>query len=123
MIRLLNVLKNNWIPFSLFFLAVITALSLWPLKNLPPVPGSDKIHHMIAYAILMLPTALRKPRHWKFIGVFFIAYSGGIELVQPYVNRYGQWLDLAANIAGLACGFIFAKVITFLFPIQEHSDP
>ena len=46
---------------------------------------------MIAYAILMLPTALRKPRHWKFIGVFFISYSGGIELVQPYVNRYGEY--------------------------------
>jgi hypothetical protein len=22
-----------------------------------------------------------------------------IELIQPYVNRYGEWLDLAANTA------------------------
>ena len=27
----------------------------------------------------------------------FQAYSGVIELVQPYVNRYWEWLDVLAK--------------------------
>ncbi len=67
-----------------------TVLSLWPLENLPPVPGSDKVQHLIAYAALMFPIALRKPKYWPLIGLLFIAWSGPIELLQPYVNRYGE---------------------------------
>ena len=93
MIKLLTLIRKNWIIFTLFILLVITILSLWPLDELPSVPGTDKAHHLIAYAILMLPTALRKPNRWILFGLFFIAYSGAIELLQPYVNRYGEWND------------------------------
>ncbi|WP_258554539.1 hypothetical protein [Photobacterium damselae] len=41
----------------------------------------------------------------------FVAWSGAIELIQPYVNRYGEWLDLAANTGGLITGFIVAQII------------
>lgn len=100
---------------TLLTLAAITTLSLWPLEFLPAVPGSDKIHHFIAYAALMLPTALRMPKHWLLIGLFFIIWSGAIELIQPYVNRYGEWLDLLANVAGLLSGLIIARLINSLF--------
>jgi len=83
---------------------------------LPAVPGSDKTHHFIAYAALMLPTALRMPKHWLLIGLFFIIWSGAIELIQPYVNRYGEWLDLLANVAGLLSGLIIARLIHSMFP-------
>ena len=115
MITLLTYIKNYWIAFTLFTLAVITSLSLWPLENLPSVPGSDKTHHFIAYAALMFPTALRKPNHWKLIGLFFIAYSGMIELIQPYVNRYGEWLDMAANTVGVGCGLLIAELAIYFF--------
>ena len=121
MITLLNHIKSYWIAFTLFTLAVITTLSLWPLENLPSVPGSDKIHHFIAYAALMFPTALRKPNHWKSIGLFFIACSGVIELLQPYVNRYGEWLDMAANITGVVCGLLLAELIIYFFPVHLNS--
>ena len=75
------------------------------------MPGSDKTHHLIAYALLMLPTALRKPDKWILLGLFFIAYSGAIELLQPYVNRYGEWMDMLANSAGVICGLIIAELI------------
>ena len=114
MIRLLTVIKTNWIAFTLLTLAVITTLSLWPLGKLPSVPGTDKIHHLIAYAVLMFPTALRKPNKWILFGFLFIAYSGAIELVQPYVNRYGEWLDMAANTTGVVCGLIIAELINYL---------
>ena len=97
---LLTFIRTYWIAITLVTLAVITTLSLWPLEKLPSVPGSDKTHHLIAYAALMLPTALRKPNYWPFIGLIFISLSGTIELLQPYVNRYGEWLDMTANTIG-----------------------
>ena len=118
MIRLLTLIKTNWLTVTLFFLATITIFSLWPLDELPPVPGSDKPHHLIAYAILMLPTALRKPNNWILFVLFFLAYSGAIELLQPYVNRCGEWLDMLANTAGVFCGLIVAEIINFFFPID-----
>jgi VanZ family protein len=113
MIALLTHIKNYWIAFTLVILAAITTLSLWPLESLPSVPGSDKTHHFIAYAALMFPAALRKPKYWQSIGLFFVVYSGLIELLQPYVNRYGEWLDLAANTAGIVVGLVLAELAVY----------
>jgi hypothetical protein len=109
-------IKINWVAFTLFTLAAITTLSLWPLEKLPSVPGTDKTHHLIAYAVLMFPTALRKPDKWIVFGMLFIAYSGAIELLQPYVNRYGDWLDMAANAMGVVCGLVIAELANRFFP-------
>jgi len=102
-------------PISLFILTVITLLSLYPLESLPSVPGSDKTHHFIAYAVLMFPAALKKPKYLPFIVLFFVSWSGAIELIQPYANRYGEWLDLAANTAGIVCGLLIALVVNWVF--------
>jgi VanZ family protein len=110
---LMNLIESKWIGITLFTLAAITTLSLWPHERLPSVPGTDKTHHMIAYALLMLPTALRKPNKWMLIGLFFIAYSGLIELLQPYVNRYGDWLDMAANATGVLVGLVVAEIFRY----------
>lgn len=122
MIRLLTFINTNWVAFTLFTLAVITTLSLWPLGKLPSVPGTDKTHHLIAYAILMFPTALRKPNKWILFGLLFIAYSGAIELIQPYVNRYGEWSDMAANTTGVVCGFIIAELINYFYQIISNRS-
>ncbi|WP_089725817.1 VanZ family protein [Candidatus Thiosymbion oneisti] len=122
MIGLLTIIKTNWLAFTLFTLVVITFLSLWPLDELPSVPGTDKAHHIIAYAILVLPTALRKPNRWLLFALFFIAHGGAIELLQPYVNRYGEWLDMLANTAGVVCGFIIAEIVNFFFPVIPNRS-
>ncbi|MDW6093229.1 VanZ family protein [Vibrio rhizosphaerae] len=109
----LHIIKQYWLNIMLLILAVITVLSLWPLATLPNVPGTDKTHHFIAYAALMFPVALRQPARWGWIGVALLAYSGGIELIQPYVNRYGEWLDLAANAGGLFCGWLLARGLNY----------
>jgi VanZ family protein len=110
---LINLIKEYWFMLTVFLLILIATLSLWPAAQLPQVPGSDKTHHFIAYGVLMLPLALRKPQHWLFIALGFAAFSGAIELIQPYVNRYGDWFDLAANIAGLICGVIVANILLY----------
>lgn len=80
------------------------------MAHLPSVPGTDKTHHFIAYSALFFPVALAKPKHWLLIGLFFICWSGAIELIQPYVNRYAEWLDLLANSIGLCCGYLLATL-------------
>ena len=110
MTTLLSLIRTYWVAITLLILVVITLLSLWPAGQLPKVPGTDKTHHFIAYAGLMFPAALRKPKYWLFIGLFFIGWSGAIELIQPYVNRYGEWLDLLANSGGVLCGVLLAWV-------------
>jgi len=114
MIRLLDLIQTKWVALTVIFLAAITALSLWPLEELPSLPGTDKMHHLVAYAVLSLPMALRQPARWTLIGLLFVVYSGVIELLQPYVNRYGDWNDLLANAAGVACGLIAARLVNVL---------
>lgn len=46
---------------------------------------------------------------WLLFIVGFLVCSGVIELVQPYVNRYGEWLDLGANGLGLVVGILTAS--------------
>jgi len=108
---LLTLIKQYWLFSTFFILTLITIFSLKPLDALPAVPGTDKTHHFIAYAALMLPTAIRKPKHWLFITLLFAMFSGAIELIQPYVNRHGELKDLVANVTGLACGLIIAKIL------------
>lgn len=115
---LLNQLKKYWLFFTLFILTVIIFFSLWPLDELPAVPGTDKTHHFIAYGTLMLPTALRKPKYWQSIILIFIASSGLIELCQPYVNRHGELKDMVANIMGLGCGLIIAEILKRIYSIN-----
>lgn len=119
--RLLSLVRMNWVATMLTILSAITVLSLWPLSQLPLVPGSDKTHHVIAYAFLMLPVALRKPNGWMLFGLLFVFYSGGIELLQPLVNRHGDWWDLLANAAGVIVGALVAVLVNTLFPTASSK--
>jgi hypothetical protein len=118
---LINIIKVHWVVFTVTTLVAITLLSLWPLEQIPSVPGTDKTHHLIAYALLIFPTALRRPKNWMLIGLIFIAYSGTIELIQPYVNRYGEWLDMLANSAGVVCGALAAKLVNMLISRRKAA--
>jgi len=110
-IRLLrDFIKTRWLALTGLLMLAIATLSLIPLPELPPTPGSDKTHHFIAYAALMFPTALRRPRHWLWIGLAFVAFSGVIELVQPLANRHMEAADLLANSIGVLCGILAARL-------------
>jgi len=113
---LFQLVRDYWFILSLLLAITISFLSLTPLTELPSVAGNDKTHHFIAYSALALPLMLRKPRFW-FVGlVLFILLSGAIELIQPFVNRYGEWLDLLANLGGICCGAVLAYIINRCFP-------
>lgn len=112
---MIYLIQKYWLHITLILLASIATLSLWPAAYLPDVPGTDKTHHFIAYAALIFPTALKQPKYYLTIAVGFIVFSGAIELIQPYVNRYGEWLDMMANTLGLFCGWLLAKVNLYFY--------
>jgi VanZ family protein len=112
---MIYLIQKYWLQLTIIQIVCISTLSLWPAVQLPSVPGSDKTHHFLAYAALIFPTVLTKPKYYFSIIIGFIIFSGAIEVIQPYVNRYGEWLDMLANTLGLFCGWILAKSILFLF--------
>ncbi len=116
---LINFINRFWQSITLVVLALITIASLFPIEHLPAAPGSDKAHHFISYCALMLPTAIRKPKYWLALAFFFISWSGLIELIQPYVNRYGEWLDMLANMGGVVLAIMIAQVIHWFIVKQK----
>ncbi len=118
--QLLTFFEKYWLLLTITVLTPITVLSLYPLEHLPAAPGSDKLHHFIAYAALVFPVACSRPKRWLVIVAGFLAYSGLIELIQPYVNRYGEWLDLGANAIGLLVGILLAFVFT---AVTDRKSP
>jgi hypothetical protein len=67
-------------------------------------PGSDKLHHMLAFAALALPISFARPRLAIWVSLAAIAYGGLIEVIQPIVGRDGDILDLLYDAAGSALG-------------------
>ena len=86
-------------------------LSLSPLDALPPAPGGDKLHHLIAYAALAFPLCFVKVPYQRRFMIGFIMLGGFIEMVQPYVNRYGEWADFGANLVGVILGYLIARLL------------
>ena len=104
--RLLSLNDRHWQRIVAAALLAVTLLSLLPLPELPlpDAAASDKLHHLLAYAALAIPVAAARPRRWVWILMLLLAWSGMIELVQPFVNRHRELADLAANATGLAFG-------------------
>lgn len=82
----------------------IVILSLTPLPELPTAPGSDKLHHLLAYSAAVLPVALWHRRALIWVLPVLAILSGAIELIQPLLQRHGEWADAGANLSGLAVG-------------------
>lgn len=103
-------IQRHWVLCTILMLTGITIASLFPAEQLPPVPGTDKTHHFIAYGLLIYPMSLAKPKHFVLFAILLALFGGVIELIQPYVNRYGEWQDLLANCLGLFLGFLLGQI-------------
>jgi len=106
---------ENWKIYTFLIFVIITFLSLYPLKQQPSIPGTDKIHHLIAYSALTICIGLRKPSNYILLILFFSFYSGLIEIIQPYINRFGEIEDFLFNnlgiLIGLTLGILINKII------------
>jgi len=104
-------IRRYWLGLTAVLWLLITASSLWPVELLPVVPGTDKSHHFIAYTALVFPVAFVRPRYFMVIFLALLAWGGLIELIQPFVNRWGEWLDFAANCFGAGLGLLLSAAL------------
>ena len=102
----MNFIYKYWKIITLVNLIFITVLSIYPLPEFPKNMGTDKTHHLIAYCSLTLCVCIVQPNNYKKYILFFILYGGLIEVVQPYVNRYGEFLDFVYNTFGIIISII-----------------
>ena len=89
------------------FSLIICVGTLTPLLRAVDVPGTDKWHHFLAFAALTYPLTVASRRYWLSIIVFGLLFGGLIEIIQPYVNRYGDVADFTADAVGVLIGFLF----------------
>jgi hypothetical protein len=85
-------------------------LTLMPITN-AGVPGSDKLHHALAFAALTLPLSISMPRLTVWITLAAIADGGVIELVQPVVGRSREIQDFLADAGSAALGSVTGTCI------------
>ena len=86
--------------------ALIGRATLIPAQQLPDAPGTDKLHHLIAFAVLVIPMSFAKPHlFWKY-AVYGIMFGIFIELAQPFVNRSGEVGDVLADACGIMLGCV-----------------
>ncbi len=117
--RILNSLLGAWqrpvdrgaIVLSAMLIAVITVLSLSPVEELPNIHGSDKLHHFIAYCAAIFPVAVSRRHLAIWLAPAIVLYSGLIELLQPFSNRYAEWADVGANTLGVLVGMLVGIAI------------
>ena len=85
--------------------------TLTPVEKLPTVSGSDKLYHLISFAIFTLPIAIIRPKAMWVILSLSIAYGGAIEIIQPLVNRNCELADLIADACGSVLGILAGKLL------------
>jgi VanZ family protein len=103
------------IPLTLAATLTLTVAMLWPLEAPPPAPeGTDKLVHLIAFAVLAFPLA--RTGRFGLLPVFMgaSAFGGAIELIQPSFNRsadFNDWVaDVVGVILGIFCGLLYRRI-------------
>ena len=110
-----QMILGYWRRITIILLLIIVFLSLYPLPQLPQMgEGADKVYHFIAYLFVAMPIGYVYPKHFFLYLLFMVSLSGIIELIQPYVNRHGEWLDFLANTLGVFSGFAIGKISSLL---------
>ena len=84
----------------------IAVVTLIPSSAAPEVPGGDKMHHVLAFMALTLPSAAFYPKALLRIVLAAAFYAGPIEIIQSFVGRSGQIADFLADLLGIAIGFL-----------------
>jgi VanZ family protein len=104
-------MRRFWLAIGWLFVAAIVYFSLFKLAVEPDIEGGDKLGHLLAYGGLMLWWAqlyVSTTTRLKLV-LAFLTLGGAMELAQGLTpDRYPEWLDLAANSAGVLLGWLAA---------------
>lgn len=98
-----------------FWLAAAYALVMASLPHPPQVlDATDKVQHMLAFAVLTLLAVLAFPRTaWWRIAMGLSLFGIAIEIVQaiPVLHRDSDWLDWVADTAAVGAMLALIAVV------------
>ncbi len=114
-------LSNIAISLTLIFGIAIAWGTLMPLEELPPVPGTDKHQHFVAFGVFVLPVCLLMPARTWLIFAIAVLYGALIEIIQPYVNRYGEMGDFWADAGGAVIGVVISRLILVWLKLKRSQ--
>ena len=101
---------------SLGLAATVAALTLMPQASMPVGPqGVDKLYHMVAFAALIFPTAMLRPKSCLRFGCLAIVYGGIIEAIQPVFGRSADMSDFLADGLGVTIGIFLGLAARRIF--------
>ena len=98
--------------FRILFVGAFLGVTVLSVLPAPQMDGleSDKLGHLIAYAVLTLLLVLSlsvdrrvPPRFWVAV-MALLLYGGLIEVLQHYIGREFDLADMAANAIGVIVG-------------------
>lgn len=86
--------------------------TLTPSDTLPDMDGGlDKLWHLVAFAALVFPPVLWRPRNALLMVPFASAFGLGIEVIQPLFGRGFEWSDWIADTVGAMVGATLAVLL------------
>ncbi len=98
--------------------------TLLPTGALPAAPGSDKMQHFGAFALVAALITLLRAGWIVPVALILMVYGGLIELIQPYVGRSREFGDFIAGSLGVLAGSVSALLVHQLASrlIRRRSD-
>ncbi|MFQ6023138.1 MAG: VanZ family protein [Acidiferrobacterales bacterium] len=104
-------LRRLWLAIGWLLVAVVTYLSLIPAPPSTGITGGDKVAHVLAYVTLMSWFLQLYPPHRRpLLAISFILMGIGLECLQGLTAwRSFDYIDMAANIGGVALGWLLGK--------------
>ena len=114
----------SFIKFKGLYLTLMLALLIMFLSLKPPSEVdtkflvSDKVLHLFAYCLMVLPVSLERIFPHFSVFLFALAYGGCIELIQPFTGREADIMDFFANAAGIILGVLVARSLKLIFNVQ-----
>ena len=98
------------------YVALVAALSLWPLPPGPDMGWRDKAVHLGMYLVmgLAVPWPVDRSRAWRSL-VLLAAVGATLEALQEAMGlgRHGDVVDGLANIMGAALGLAVRLALHF----------
>jgi VanZ family protein len=98
-------------------LAALLAAASWLafMPQPPGIPGGDKLHHLLGFAVLSFVGALGFGPHRRTllaVAAAMLLYGAFIEAVQSQLPwRTAEWADLLADGAGVLLGLVAAVLL------------
>lgn len=107
-----------WCVLWCLAMAAVVVFTLMPAPDLPDAPGSDKLHHFLAYFALAA-SAVQLFARWPALlgaGLGLVLLGIGLEHAQGSVTdtRFADRMDALANTLGVIAG-----LATRLTPLRD----